>query len=80
MDGVTEGRNVHYVAYNQRHLAALLIGVNPATDTTSESVDLAVFTSMSNVAGEKNFGIQFHQNVRYSDTKEPGTWHWIEDA
>ena len=85
MDGLTEGRMVHYVAYNNRHLASIVIGyeippkvgdvqVDPVT------VDLAVFTNMLNVNGIKNFGLQFHQDIVYSETKEPGTWHWIEKA
>jgi len=75
MDGLTEGRIVHYVAYNNRHLAALVIGC-----TADGHADLAVFTNMSNVNGVKNFGLQFHQEVSSSESKEPGTWHWAEKA
>jgi hypothetical protein len=74
MDGLIEGRNVHYVAYNGRHLAALVIGVD------GDKADLAVFTNMPNAAGQKNFGMQFHQNVVYSEIPQPGTFHWIERA
>lgn len=72
MEGLIEGRIVHYVAYNQRHLAALVIG------TDGDCVDLAVFTNLQNVAGTKNFGLQFHQQVSYAEDLLPGTWHWIE--
>ena len=100
MPGLTEGRMCHYVAYNQRHLAAIIIG-------WQGGVDLAVFTNMENVngnkairqiawenvvkwlvlvrfhvlcriAGNKNFGVQFHECVAYSEEPVPGTWHWIE--
>lgn len=68
----TEGCIVHYVAYNNRHLAAMVIGA----DRTK--TDLVVFTNMKNVKGVKNFGIQFHQDVEFG--AGPGTWHWIERA
>jgi len=72
MEGLIEGRIVHYVAYNNRHLAAIVIGVN------QDKVDLALFTNMANVNGIKSFGLQFHQDVPYSEDKTPGSWHWIE--
>jgi len=76
MEGLTEGRIVHYVAYNQRHLASIVIGVG----IIKYAIDLAVFTNMSNVNGVKNFGLQFHQDVMYDESKIPGTWHWVEKA
>ena len=78
MPGLIEGRLAHYVAFNQRHLAALVIGYDPSQ--SYNAVDLAVFTNMTNVAGNKNYGLQFHSDVKYSESKEPGTWHWIEKA
>ena len=72
---LTEGRIVHYVAYNSRHLAAIVIGHDG-----NAAADLAVFTNMENVNNVKNFGLQFHQNIAHSETKEPGTWHYIEEA
>ncbi len=78
MEGLTEGRIVHYVAYNNRHLAAIVIGVNPLPKPESGMVDLALFTNMRNAVGTKNFGLQFHEDISYSESKEPGTWHWIE--
>lgn len=73
--GFIEGAIVHYVAYNGRHLAALVIG-----RTGNNLADLAVFTNMANVNGAKNFGLQFHQDIAYSSGKEPGTWHRPEEA
>lgn len=73
--GVTEGRNVHYVAYNNRHLAALITGFDPEKAT----VDLVVFTNMRNVNGDQSGGVQFHFNVHFDEeTKAPGTCHFIE--
>ncbi len=84
MEGLIEGRIVHYVAYNNRHLAAIVIGVTPDkvegewVTLPTNRVDLALFTNMPNANGVKNFGLQFHQDIGYSENKEPGTWHWIE--
>jgi len=74
MEGLIEGRIIHYVAYNQRHLASLVSGVNET------KIDLAVFTNMSDVNGIKNFSLQFHQDVEFSQEIKPGTCHWIEKA
>ena len=75
MNGLIEGRIVHYTAYNNRNLAAMVIGVG---DFEKGMVDLVVYTNMESVAGKKNFGVQFHQDVVYSEIPKPGTWHWIE--
>lgn len=77
MEGLIAGRICHYVAYNGQHLAAMVIGSEDAIDG---EVDLLVLTNMLNSAGKKNFGFQFHQDVKYSGSKEPGTWHWVEQA
>lgn len=78
LPGLTEGRCCHYVAYNGRHLAAMVIGHDPSTSYSN--ADLVVFTNMANVNGVKNFGVQFHQDVPHSEGVAPGTWHWIEKA
>lgn len=72
MEGLTEGRLVHYVAYNSTHLAALVIRA------LGDKANLVTFSDMPNVNGDTNFSLGFMQNVPYSDTKEPGTFHWIE--
>jgi hypothetical protein len=77
VEGLVEGRNVHYVAYNGRHLAAIVIGVNPEKEG---QVNLSVFTDMRNVNGDVSGGIQFHFNVPYSEEPKSGHWHWIERA
>jgi hypothetical protein len=80
MEGLIEGRMVHYVAYNNRHLAAIVIGTGvPDIELPgSNPVDLTVFTNMRNVSGNKNYGIQFHTDILFDEDKKPGTWHWIE--
>ena len=78
LPGLVEGRIIHYVAYNQRHLAGMVIG-HDASQGYSQA-DLVIFTNVSNVKGVKNFGVQFQEDVEYSDSKEPGTWHWPEKA
>lgn len=77
MDGITEGRIVHYVAYNMRHLAAIITGYNP--DKPGQ-VDLVVFTNMPNVNGVPSGGVQFHFQVPHNETPTPGHWHWPEQV
>jgi hypothetical protein len=79
-EGVTEARNVHYVAYNGRHLAGLIIGVSDDPGHVTGECDLVVFTNMKNVNGVKNFGMQFHQDIAFDGTAKPtpGTWHYPE--
>ncbi len=79
-----EGQIIHYVAYNNRHLAGMIIGLEAITVEGSAVqgrpalADLVVFTNMSNVNGIKNFGMQFHQDVEHSEEPRPGTWHYVE--
>lgn len=74
MQGLSEGRIVHYVAYNDRHLAALVIG----GDFAHGVVNLAVFSDMPNVRGGVNMGLQFQAAVPFDDAAAPGSWHWPE--
>jgi hypothetical protein len=73
LPGFIEGRCIHYVAYNNRHLAGMIIGRD------GSKADLVVFTNLANVNGVKNFGVQFHQDIEHDEElKIPGTWHHIE--
>ena len=72
--GLSEGRIVHYVAYNGRHLAAIITGIVAISGT----VNLVVFTDMRNVNGGQSGGVQFHFEVPHSKQAEPGYWHWPE--
>ncbi|SRR6266567_696 len=78
MPGIIEGRIIHYVAYNGRHLAGIIIGCDASRSYSD--VDMVIFTNMSNVNGVKNFGMQFHADIAYSESPVPGTWHWPEKA
>ena len=78
LPGLIEGALIHYVAYNMRHLAGMVIG-HDGSQSYSKA-DLVIWTNMSNVNGDKNFGQQFHPDVEYSEIPKPGTWHWIEKA
>lgn len=74
---LTVGRIVHYIAYNKTRLAAIVTQV----EDDGETCDLAVFTSLRNVAGTKTGGVQFHFDVRPGELGEdgalqPGTWVW----
>jgi hypothetical protein len=77
VEGLVEGRIVHYTAYNGRCLAGMIIGVS----NDNEKADLVIFTNMPNTNRIKNFGIQFHQDIEHSGNIIPnkiGTWHWPE--
>lgn len=78
LPGLIEAVGCHYVAYNGRHLAAMVIG-HDGSKSYSDA-DLVVFTNMENVNGVKNFGTQFHQDVKYSQEPKPGTYHFIEGS
>ena len=75
MEGLTVGRMVHYVAYGTpggeyqagAHRAAVVTEVR---DSELGTCTLAVFNPT---------GIHWN-TARYSEGKEPGTWHWIERA
>jgi hypothetical protein len=78
--GIIEGRNIHYVAYNGRHLAGMITGVPDAQtgEPAAGTIDPVLFTNLRTVHGNKSAGVQFHWDVPHSDRYEPGTWHFIE--
>ena len=71
MDGLTVGRMVHYVRTNGVHNAAIVSNV---LNKTQGTVALTVFQL------DHNNPVILINNVMFSDIKEPGTWHWIEQA
>lgn len=79
MEGLTEGRIVHYVLQtgpsHGQHRPAMVVKV---WDKAAGSVNLTVFADWSNdgVADSSYWAT----SVRYSEDHEPGTWHWIEKA
>jgi hypothetical protein len=93
MDGLIEGRKVHYVMPNGQHRPATIVKVWGETGCSN----LQVQTDGSNDAGYtqadvdrlKAFGISPDEvrhghiwvtNIQYSDEMKQGTWHWIERA
>ena len=96
MDGLTEGRIVHYVMPNGQHRPAIVVQVWDYTGPSGTS-NLQVFTDGPNdkpftpAEKQKNidFGIDSEQvahghlwrtSIMYSEEHTPGTWHWIEKA
>lgn len=93
MDGLTEGRIVHYVLPDGQsvgeHRPAIVVKV---WDKEAGTINLTVFTDHTNDyrndpnqhpnlphhPGES--GIMWATSVRYSENHEQGTWHWIEKA
>lgn len=86
MDGLTEGRIVHYVLPNGAHRPAIVVQVWSQTTGTS---NLQVFldgtndkTSFDGVENPPDVskGMMWGLSATYSETPTPGTWHWIEKA
>lgn len=79
MDGLTEGRIVHYVLENGEHRPAIVVKV---WDKVSGVSNLQVFTDSSNdepVTGHAG-NIMWKTSVPYAEAPRPSTWHWIEKA
>ena len=72
MEGLIEGRMVHFVLPDvDVHRAAIVVNVQ---DKQKGLCDLFVFSMPQDEHG----GFFMNLGARYSGTKEPGTWHWIE--
>ena len=91
MDGLTEGRIVHYVLDEGRskgeHRPAIVVKVwrpGEANYPPEKGVcNLQVFTDFGNdfPKDHDGYGGQvWATSVEFSEDKEPGTWHWIEPA
>ena len=91
MDGLIEGRIVHYVMPGGKHTPAIIVKVWNENGLSN----LQVFTDGSNALPytpeEKtqfsSFGIDLEQVAHghiwqtsrsYSEEPQPGTWHWVE--
>jgi hypothetical protein len=94
MEGLTEGRIVHYVMPDGKHVPAIVVKVWDTTGSMGTS-NLQVFTDGSNslpfTPEEKqqfqNFGMDldavrhghiWKTSIMFSEEPKPGTWHWIE--
>jgi hypothetical protein len=94
MDGLTEGRIVHFVLAENEHRPAIVVKVWRNYNEAGELVppdngvsNLQVFTDGLNDRYHSEqlpqgfeSGIAWKTSVLYSENKEPGTWHWIEKA
>lgn len=85
MEGLTEGRIVHFVLGNEQHRPAIVVNVfRDANGNPPENgvCNLQVFTD-SDKDGNYNDAlpqVMWETSVLYSDNKTPYTWHWIEKA
>lgn len=88
MEGLIEGRIVHYVlpAGNSKgeHRPAIIVKVWEA-HRAQGTVNLQVFTDGNNdvsPGGRESEsygkGIAWATSVHYDENKAPNTWHWIE--
>lgn len=95
MEGLTEGRMVHFVLDENEHRPAVIVKVWRKWGPDGKSLiapdngcsNLQVFTDGINDRYHadhlpKGFegGIAWKTSVLYSESKEPNTWHWIEQA
>jgi hypothetical protein len=81
MEGLIEGRMVHYVMedghYVGAHRPAVIVRV---WDHGYGTCNLQVFTDCTNDGDQYADGLAWKTSRVYSEGKEPGTWHWIERA
>jgi hypothetical protein len=86
MEGLTEGRMVHYVLSSGKHRPAIVTKVWRLTDSGgSEPILKVPENGMSNMMvfcdpGDDGSGPQYSTSVIYSENPMPNTWHWIEKA
>lgn len=71
MEGLTEGRIVHYVFPENVHRAAIVVNVR---DKERGICDLFVFS----MPDERGFFMRVE--CWHDDRKIPESWHWIEKA
>ena len=87
MEGLTEGRIVHFVMdsghYPGAHRPAIVVRVWRGADAQPQPnglCQLQVFTDGSNDGGAFAAGLFWATSVEYSEEPRPRTWHWIERA
>lgn len=95
MNGLTEGRIVHYVLQNGVHRPAIVVKVWRYSEPVQNESDEVVYTIPENGCSnlqvftdsdpERKYNDQLDPvtwctSVLFSETKEPHTWHWIEQA
>ncbi len=86
MEGLTEGRIVHYVLKNGEHRAAIVVRVFEPYGKEAGLANLIVFSDGSNdasaVSGNvSEQGIFWATSAHYDpEGTKHHTWHWIEKA
>lgn len=83
MEGLTEGRIVHYVLPDQQHRPAIVVKVWSLPYPPEDGcVNLQVFMDSDADAlyNDKMLPVSWRTSVTYSAMPKPGTWHWIEKA
>jgi hypothetical protein len=87
MEGLTEGRMVHFVLPDGNntgeHRPAIVVKVwRNGSDTIPDdgSSNLQVFTDSLNDGTQYAGGLVWRTSVSYDEAQKPGTWHWIEKA
>jgi hypothetical protein len=78
VDGLTEGRIVHFVMPDGQHRAAIVVNAFQGQEDAKPPVDgmcnLMVFLDRM----DHGFPFQFELSCPHSQDKEPGTWHKFE--
>lgn len=86
MDGLTEGRIVHYVMHDGNVAGedrpAIVVNAwhNNSEYQREGRVNLQVFTDFGNDGKDYESGRYWATSVPFSEERKPGTWHWIEKA
>lgn len=87
MEGLTEGRIVHFVLpegpHKGDHRPAIVLRVWRQGDGRPPAngySNLIVFTDGANDGDLYANGLIWQTSVEYSETPLPRTWHWIEKA
>jgi len=96
MEGLTEGRMVHYVMPNGQHRPAIIVkvwdhqGVNGTSNLqviTDGPNDLPFtfeekeqFKNFGMVPEDVRHGHIWKTSILFSEEPKPGTWHWIEKS
>ncbi len=86
MEGLSEGRIVHYVLPDGRSKGecrpAIVVRVwrNGSYPPENGLCQLQVFTDGSNDGDDYQGGIVWRTSIIHSHENGPGTWHWPERA
>lgn len=80
MEGLIEGRIVHFVLPNGEHRPAVVVRAWRGPNMPLGCCNLQVFTDGSNDGSEYKAGIYWATSVEYSEDPKPYTWHWPEQA